>query len=111
MAPGQGYGRPTARRYPPEEKVAAVRMVRALRPELGTEHGTVQRVASQLGSGVGAHLGEAGTRRNIPWPSPIATGVQLIGAPGTGPSMISEYGINSGQISPGPLFDQVTRSD
>ena len=29
-----------------------MRMVRTLRAELGTEHGTVQRVASQLGYGV-----------------------------------------------------------
>ena len=35
-----------------EEKAAAVRMVRALRAELGTEQGTVQRVARQLGYGV-----------------------------------------------------------
>ena len=35
----------------PEEKAAAVRMVRTLRAELGTEHGTVQRVAAQLGYG------------------------------------------------------------
>ena len=35
-----------------EEKAAAVRMVRALRAELGTEHGTVQRVATQLGYGI-----------------------------------------------------------
>jgi transposase len=47
MATSQGYGRPTARRYSPEEKVAAVRTLRA---ELGTEHGTVQRVASQFES-------------------------------------------------------------
>ncbi len=44
-------GKPTARRYSPEEKAAAVRMVRTLRAELGTEHGTVQRVATQLGYG------------------------------------------------------------
>jgi len=44
-------GRPTTRRYSPDEKAAAVRMVRTLRVELGTEHGTVQRVASQLGYG------------------------------------------------------------
>ncbi|NYD57056.1 putative transposase [Nocardioides marinisabuli] len=44
-------GKPTARRYSPEEKAAAVRMVRTLRAELGTEHGTVQRVAAQLGYG------------------------------------------------------------
>ena len=36
----------------PEEKDAAVRMVRQLREELGTEHGTVQRVARQLGYGI-----------------------------------------------------------
>ena len=44
-------GKPTTRRYSPEERVAAVRMVRALRAEIGTEHGTVQRVATQLGYG------------------------------------------------------------
>ncbi len=40
--------KPTSRRYSPE-KAAAVRMVRALRAELGTEQGTVSRVARQLG--------------------------------------------------------------
>jgi transposase len=40
------------RRYSPEEKAAAVRMVRTLRAELGTERGTAQRVALQLGYGV-----------------------------------------------------------
>src|ERR1700750_2521061 len=44
--------KPTSRRYSPEEKAAAVRMVRALRAELGTEQGTVSRVARQLGYGV-----------------------------------------------------------
>ncbi|MCR6491158.1 IS3 family transposase [Cellulomonas sp. P24] len=44
-------GKPTTRRYSPEERAAAVRMVRSLRAELGTEHGTVQRVAAQLGYG------------------------------------------------------------
>lgn len=44
-------GKPTTRRYSPEEKAAAVRMVRTLRVELGTEHGTIKRVASQLGYG------------------------------------------------------------
>jgi transposase len=44
-------GKPTTRRYSEEEKAAAVRMVRALRAELGTDHGTVQRVATQLGYG------------------------------------------------------------
>jgi transposase len=40
------------RRYSPEEKAAAVRMVRTLRAEIGTDRGTVQRVALQLGYGV-----------------------------------------------------------
>ncbi len=45
-------GRPTARRYSPEEKARAVRLVRQLRKELGTKHGTIQRVADQIGCGV-----------------------------------------------------------
>ena len=45
-------GKPTARRYSPEEKARAVRLVRQLRKELGTTHGTVQRVADQIGCGV-----------------------------------------------------------
>lgn len=43
--------KPTTRRYSPDEKAAAVRMVRNLRAELGTDHGTVKRVATQLGYG------------------------------------------------------------
>ena len=42
----------TMRRYTDEEKAQAVRLVRQLRAELGTEHGTVFRVANQLGYGV-----------------------------------------------------------
>lgn len=45
-------GKPTTRRYTESEKDQAVRLVRQLRAELGTEHGTVQRVANQLGYGV-----------------------------------------------------------
>ena len=52
MVSNEGSGTPTMRRYSPEEKAAAVRMVRTLRAELGTEHGTVHRVAAQLGYGV-----------------------------------------------------------
>jgi transposase len=52
MPKEQSPGRPTTRRYSAEEKAAAVRMVGTLRAELGTEHGTVQRVAGQLGYGV-----------------------------------------------------------
>ena len=44
-------GKPTTRRYTPAEKDQAVRLVRQLRAELGTDHGTVQRVATQLGIG------------------------------------------------------------
>src|SRR5690606_23110750 len=51
MVSNEGSGKPTTRRYSPEEKAAAVRMVRTLRAELGTEHGTVQRVAAELGYG------------------------------------------------------------
>jgi len=45
-------GKPSTRRYTPAEKEQAVRLVRQLRAEIGTEHGTVQRVAAQLGYGV-----------------------------------------------------------
>ena len=44
-------GKPNTRRYTPEEKAQAVRLVRQLRKELGVDHGTVQRVAHQLGYG------------------------------------------------------------
>jgi transposase-like protein len=50
--PTQGpSGKPNSRRYSEEEKAQAVRLVRQLRAELGTEHGTVKRVADQLGYG------------------------------------------------------------
>ena len=52
MPKEQSPGKPNTRRYSEEEKAAAVRMVRTLRAELGTEHGTVKRVADQLGYGV-----------------------------------------------------------
>ena len=42
-------GKPTTRRYSDQEKSQAVRLVRQLRRELGTDHGTVGRVARQLG--------------------------------------------------------------
>jgi len=45
-------GKPTTRRYSPEEKQAAVRMVRSLQAETGMTHGAVCRVAEQLGYGV-----------------------------------------------------------
>jgi transposase len=47
-----GSGRSTAHRYSLAEKQRAVRAVEQLRKELGTEHGTVKRVADQLGIGV-----------------------------------------------------------
>ena len=51
MSQDQPHRKPTARRYSPEEKAQAVRLVRQLRAELGTDHGTVKRVAGQLGYG------------------------------------------------------------
>jgi transposase-like protein len=45
-------GKPTTRRYTPEDKAQAVRLVRQLRAELGTSQGTVKRIAEQLGYGV-----------------------------------------------------------
>lgn len=45
-------GSPTTRRYSPEEKARSVRLVRQLRKELGTSHGTIGRVAEQIGCGV-----------------------------------------------------------
>ena len=52
MAGEKSSGKPTTRRYTDTEKAQAVRLVRELRKELGTEHGTVYRVANQLGYGV-----------------------------------------------------------
>ena len=52
MPQEQSAGKPTTRRYSEQEKAAAVRMVRSLRAETGSEHGTVKRVADQLGYGV-----------------------------------------------------------
>ena len=45
-------GKPNTRRYSEAEKERAVRAVRQLRKELGTDHGTIRRVADQLGVGV-----------------------------------------------------------
>ena len=45
-------GKPNARRYSEAERERAVRAVRQLRKELGTDHGTIKRVADQLGIGV-----------------------------------------------------------
>lgn len=52
MPKEQSPGRPTTRRYTDVEKADAVRLVRQLRKELGSDHGTVQRVAEQLDYGV-----------------------------------------------------------
>jgi len=43
---------PSTRRYTPSEKEQAIRLVRQLRKELGTDQGAVARVAKQLGYGV-----------------------------------------------------------
>jgi transposase len=52
MGREKSLGKPTTRRYSPDEKEQAIRLVRQLRKELGTDHGTVYRVARQLGYGV-----------------------------------------------------------
>ena len=52
MATGKQSKNPSTRRYGPVEREQAVRLVRQLRKELGTDQGTVGRVARQLGYGV-----------------------------------------------------------
>lgn len=52
MSKEQRSAKPTSHRYTPDEKAQAVRLVRELRRELGTEQGTVKRVAGQLGYGI-----------------------------------------------------------
>ena len=52
MASGHSAGRGSSRRYSEVEKAQAVRLVRALRAELGTSRGTVRRVADQSSVGV-----------------------------------------------------------
>ena len=44
--------KPTTRRYSPEQKLQAVRLVRKIESETGQRHGAVKRVAAQLGYGV-----------------------------------------------------------
>ena len=51
MSQEMSPGKPTTRRYSEAEKERAVRMVRQLRKELGHDHGTIGRVAEQLGIG------------------------------------------------------------
>jgi transposase len=56
--------KPTSRRYSPQEKEQAVRMVRALREELGTSQGTVKRVGTaRIRGRIRPGLGEAGRHR------------------------------------------------
>ena len=52
MATEKQSKNPSTRRYTPAEKEQAIRLVRQLRKELGTDQGAVARVASQLGYGV-----------------------------------------------------------
>jgi transposase-like protein len=51
MASTSGSKNPSGRRYTPDEKAQAVRLVRQLRAELDGDHGAVGRVAKQLGYG------------------------------------------------------------
>jgi len=51
--PGQkSSGKPTTKRYSPEQKERAVRLVKTLRAETGEKHGSVKRIADQLDIGV-----------------------------------------------------------
>ena len=52
MADETTPGRPTTRRYTPDEKAQAVRLVRQMRAERGMDYGCIQRVANQLGYGI-----------------------------------------------------------
>lgn len=51
MSTNEGTKGPSTRRYSAEQKAQAVRLVRQLRTELGTNEGVVGRVARQLGYG------------------------------------------------------------
>ena len=51
MATNQTPAHPASRRYTDDQKAQAVRLVRQLRAELGTEDGVVSRVARELGYG------------------------------------------------------------
>ena len=51
MAAKEPLKHPATRRYSEEQKAQAVRLVRQLRRELGTDDGTIGRVARQLGYG------------------------------------------------------------
>jgi len=51
MAERSGSPRPTQRRYPPELRERAVRMVREVATEQGERHGAITRVAKSLGIG------------------------------------------------------------
>ena len=58
-------GKPSTRRYTPAEREQAVRLVRQLRKEIGTDQGTVARVAqaARLRRRIGAGLGQPGRHR------------------------------------------------
>lgn len=60
LGPERTPGKPTTHRYSQAEKDQAVRLVRQLQAETGKRHGTVQRVAAQLGY---APVGDAGRHR------------------------------------------------
>jgi transposase-like protein len=54
-------GKPTTRRYSDQEKAQAVRLVRQLRKELGTDHGTVSgRETARLRDRIGPVVGPSG---------------------------------------------------
>ena len=92
--PTQGAsGKPTTRRYSDEEKAQAVRLVRQLRAELGTDHGTMQvpaptDVRPTLDS-VGVHTNQVSSRRRA------STGLFASTPPGKQARKTSKEGIAS----------------
>ena len=62
MATQRVAGRGSSRRYSEVEKAQAVRLVRALRAELGTDRGTVRRVADHRR---GAHTSVGDLKNSI----------------------------------------------
>ena len=90
-------GKPTARRYTDTEKAQAVRLVRQLRAELGTDHGTVKRIADQLGYGA-----ENGTWRDFYLSGAMELRDGQFGTPTetNAPDVI-------GQLTPAMLFDAI----
>ena len=76
MAVERTPGARTTKRYTPDRKARAVRLVRQLRKELGTNHGTIQRLAPDPSSADQSHVTQSDIRalqvmRSV-YPCPVA---------------------------------------